>query len=289
MQSFDDLPLRPDDDEPAPRAERGRRAIWAVIAVVLVIAAAAAAFVLFRPAPPSPEPGAAPVTGADVALPAQPEPLPPLGAEAAEVELPPLDLSDPMVRDLLRVLSSRPELATWLATDNLLRHGVAAIDNVARGRTPTSQFRVLAPTEPFATEASAPDRLVVSPRAHARYDSLAQTFASLETRGLSSVYATLRPRMMDAYRELGYPDGNVDAAVERAIVHLLRTPAVEATTAVQSSAVMYTYVDPRLEGLSPAQKQLLRMGPQNVRIVQQKLREIAAALGIPADRLPGAS
>jgi len=37
--------------------------------------------------------------------------------------------------------------------------------------------------------------------------------------------------------------------------------------------------------LSEAQKQLLRMGPENMRVVKQKLRELAAALGIPEDRL----
>jgi hypothetical protein len=50
--------------------------------------------------------------------------------------------------------------------------------------------------------------------------------------------------------------------------------------------VGYAFADPRDEGLTPAQKQLLRMGPGNARIVQAKLREIALALGIPPQRLP---
>ena len=47
----------------------------------------------------------------------------------------------------------------------------------------------------------------------------------------------------------------------------------------------YEYVDPSLESLSSAQKVLMRMGPQNARVVQDKLREIGLALGIPADEL----
>lgn len=46
------------------------------------------------------------------------------------------------------------------------------------------------------------------------------------------------------------------------------------------------FADPDLEALPAAQKQLLRMGPRNVRIIQSSLREIALALGIPAERLP---
>ena len=38
--------------------------------------------------------------------------------------------------------------------------------------------------------------------------------------------------------------------------------------------------------MSAAQKQFFRMGPQNVRAVQGKLRAIAFHLGIPDSRLP---
>jgi hypothetical protein len=38
--------------------------------------------------------------------------------------------------------------------------------------------------------------------------------------------------------------------------------------------------------LSQAQKQLFRMGPKGVRAVQGKVRELAAALGVPESRLP---
>jgi len=51
-------------------------------------------------------------------------------------------------------------------------------------------------------------------------------------------------------------------------------------------AVGYAYADEGLESLNGAQKHLLRMGPRNARLVKDKLREIAAALGIPAERLP---
>ncbi len=43
----------------------------------------------------------------------------------------------------------------------------------------------------------------------------------------------------------------------------------------------YEFVDPALESLSPAQKHLLRMGPDNARLVREKLREIADLLELP--------
>ena len=75
---------------------------------------------------------------------------------------------------------------------------------------------------------------------------------------------------------------------ERAIVEMLRVPVVEGDIELAPSGIVYGFVDPRLEGLSAAQKHLLRMGPQNVRTIHGKLREIADYLAIPAARLPRA-
>jgi hypothetical protein len=110
--------------------------------------------------------------------------------------------------------------------------------------------------------------------------------AALDARGTARLYATLKPRIVDAYRELGHPDGNVDQAVEKAIIELLKTPLVEGDVALASKSVAYEFKDSRLQSLSPIQRQFLRMGPRNVRLIQAKLREIAPYLGIAAESLP---
>jgi hypothetical protein len=47
---------------------------------------------------------------------------------------------------------------------------------------------------------------------------------------------------------------------------------------------MYTFEDPALESLTPGQRHLLRMGPRNTRLIQQKLREMAPYVGIDLGR-----
>ena len=47
---------------------------------------------------------------------------------------------------------------------------------------------------------------------------------------------------------------------------------------VARDVITYTYVDPELEGLDPASRQFLRMGPKNVELVQAKLRAFRGAL-----------
>ena len=69
------------------------------------------------------------------------------------------------------------------------------------------------------------------------------------------------PGSVDGYRELGHPDGNFDQTLERAIIELLKTPVVDGDVALASKSVAYEFADPRLQSLSSAQRQFLRMGP----------------------------
>ena len=283
MQPVDDYPLGPGHGPSAPVPPRRESAwrVWAVT-VLCLIAAAAAAIYLTR-SNRNESTGAQPV--APASQPGVPTARGPLGPAVQPRDLPPLDLTDPVVRELLRGLSSRPELAAWLASDGLIRNIVASVDAVANGTTPSAHLRRLAPAGPFSAEPRGED-FVIDPRSYRRYDGIADTVSTLDADGLARAYVTLRPRLQEAYRELGYPDGNFDDAVERATVRLLQTPVVEQDVDVRPAPVLYQFTDSRLERLAPAQKQLLRMGPRNGRLIQTKLREVAAALRIPVERLP---
>ena len=110
--------------------------------------------------------------------------------------------------------------------------------------------------------------------------------ASIDAAGVARLYATLKPRIEEAHRDLGNPDTPFDRTLERAIVSLLSTPASDGAARLEPQGIGFAYVDPALEGLTAAQKHLLRTGPRNVRIIQSSLRQIALALGIPPERLP---
>lgn len=103
--------------------------------------------------------------------------------------------------------------------------------------------------------------------------------------GAATLYATLKPRIEEAQRDLGSAEP-FDQTLERAIVALLATPAIDGSERLKPKGIGYGYADDRLESLSPAQKQLLRMGPRHARMIKAKLREIALALGIPPAHLP---
>jgi hypothetical protein len=276
MPDVSDFDLLKTADEPPPPSRRSV-GTW-VLAAVLIGAAAIAAWIVFgrRPSPPA---------AATAVQPSRPE-VRPLGGDAAPITLPPLDQSDALVRELVTKLSSSPRIAAWLATDNLIRGFTIAVDNVAGGKSPARQLPMLRPSSGFRILERGGD-VIVDPRSYERYNGLADAAASMDPDGTARLYATLKPRIEEAYRELG--NAPFDRTLERAIVLLLSTPVPDEPIHVVPRGIGYGFADARLEALKGAQKQLLRTGPRNMRVFQTSLRAMALALGIPAERLPGSA
>lgn len=208
----------------------------------------------------------------------------PTASEDSAPDLPPLEASDELVRRTVAGLSSRPELAEWLATEDLARRFVGAVVQVAAGRSPRDELETLEPEGSF--QVREPDTAaVIDPAAYERYDPVAATVASLDTEGTAELYRRLRPLFREAYRDLGFSEGSFDGTLARAVEELLAVPVPEGPVhVVPDGATAYAYRDPALEELSPARKHLLRMGPENIRRVQGKLRELADALELPVIR-----
>jgi hypothetical protein len=203
-----------------------------------------------------------------------------------EAPLPPLDQSDDLVRELVGALSSNPALRTWLGNSNLVRAFAAAVENISLGQTPAANVAFLRPREAYrAVErggANGPE-LVPDPASYRRYDLVTAVFTSIDPQAAADVYRRLHGLVQEAYADLGYPDENVDTALATAFETLLRTPVPATAAALERHLDTYHYVDPGLEALQPAQKQLLRMGPENAARVQDHIRSLAAALDLPVD------
>jgi len=209
-----------------------------------------------------------------------PSPMADSMAPAVEEEpfvLPPLGASDEVVRRLVAGVSSNPQLVRWLVPDELVRRFVEAVVDISRGSSPVPALEVLIPAEPFSVQRSG-DRLLLGPGSQRRYDLLADVFASVDADAAVEVYRRLLPLFREAYEELGYADEPFEEVLARAVGNLLAVEVPERELEVREAVDRYVYVDPRIESLTPAAKHLIRMGPENARRVQEKLREISERL-----------
>jgi phage FluMu protein gp41 len=188
-----------------------------------------------------------------------------------------LATSDAAVRQLVAELSARPELAASLANEDLVRRFVAAVDNIAGGFSPRNQLEFLRPADPFSV-VERDDEVTIAAASYDRYDLVTAVFASLDTAGTATLYRELEPLVDEAYAEISPPGSRFGDRLDAAFDQLLDVSPPVFEPQLERKVLTWVYVDESLEGLTGAQRQLLRLGPDNMAVVQAKLRELKTAL-----------
>lgn len=280
-----DLPLDlsgeegvPPGDEPAERS--GTIAVIVIAALILV----GAGVVLWwwytsRGAGVDGE-GAAetPAAVVDEAAPESPADSEPPAEPAAPAAEPPPDLlgSDSLVREVVGGLSRHAEWVAWLAPEELAISFVRSVGAVAYDEPPQNSLEPLRPEDGFSVVRRG-QRFYPAETSYRRYDLAVEVFDSVDVAGAARAYERLEPLFERAHDELGYPDEFGDT-LELAVTKILSTPMPESPPELRLRVISFEYVDPALEGLNPAQKLLLRLGPENGERVRSKLRELYGAL-----------
>jgi hypothetical protein len=276
---MDDLHL---DDKQGnePKKVRGL-----AIAILVVLAAVVAVYYfVFMKKPGVPAASQAPP--AESVVPAGDEKTPGAGiGEPLAFPAVALGESDPSVRDFAAALSTNPEFAKWLLTKDLVRKFVVAVDNVANGLSPKPHIDFFSPSGQFRVVRTKEGTLV-DEASYSRYNPVVDVVLSVDAVAAARLYRAVKPLLQEAYRDLGYPGVDFEDTLVRAMAELLGTPVVEGPVVLEKKILSYAMTDETLEAFSPAQKQLFRLGPKGVRAVHGKIRELAAALGVPESRLP---
>ena len=214
-----------------------------------------------------------------------PTPQPPPVAEPeslVEGEIPvqpaaTLDASDEPVREALGDAGSSELYNNLLANSDLIQRSTGVIDGMSRGLVLNKILPLPRPTEKFTT-LELDGQSVIDPVSYARYDVYAQAVAELDIAQLTAAFHSFRPLMEQAYAQLGYKAEDFDNSLIRALDQIVATPELQQAIPVKKKEAVYVYVDPALEQLAPLQKQLLRMGPDNLALIKAQANALRTAL-----------
>jgi hypothetical protein len=189
----------------------------------------------------------------------------------------PLDISDGTVKTKLLTLSDYEAFARLLINDALLERFVIMTNTLAEEGIAANNRILVKPEKPFRTYRQA-DKEWIDPASFKRYAPYVEVLESLETASLLQLYREYKPAIEKIFSEIGSPSDNFEEKLEEAIDVLLDTPEVPFPVEVYTDSVMYKFKDSQLERLIAPQKQLLRTGPENMRRIKAKLREIKETL-----------
>jgi hypothetical protein len=192
-------------------------------------------------------------------------------------QLPPLDNSDDFVRDRMLLIKHKPELQTWLNTDDLLRRSASYLDGLARGNTLSNVFPLTAPQGSFAVHKDG-ETIWLNAGNYERYDSTVGVLTSFNMKSMGQLFHFMRPLLENAFAEMGYRPRQMDGIILQAIDNILATPIIVEPIRLTRDSVAYKFADPELEALLPIQKQLLRTGPENTQRLQRQALALKDAL-----------
>jgi len=251
-----------------------------VIGVAALIFVLAAAGVYYLRSRNQPLPAAPSAPAAVAPAPSEPgiaHPLPEGAGNAASATLPDLADSDAPLRDALAELSSADAVKDFLVPQDLIRKIVVTVDNLPRQKVAVEKR----PANPAAGSF-----LVNGDELHAtldqrnfdRYKPMVAVISKLDAKQLGALYIHYYPLFQRSYQNLGYPNGYFNDRLVEVIDDLLATPEPKAPIELVRPNVMYIYADSALEARPAGQKLLIRMGPENAKIIKAKLTELRAVI-----------
>lgn len=280
MSSIDDLPLDTGEhaDTVVERPAASSHGPTAVVVVLLVGALAGAIwYFAVRGTGTAERTAAGPVPAAGAV------PLDEPAAAAVTPELPPLSGMDDLIRQELTRLGTSPALLAWLASDDLVASIVTAVERLAAGDSPARDLGVLRPGQAFTTERHN-GVTVASSASYARYGAIVTAVRAIDPDTLARLVTAWMPRLDEAYRALGHPEGGFDVVLRRAVQVVASTPDVPPDAALVPGVGGLAYANPDYERLPAAQKHLWRMGPDHLQVVRDAARRFGAALPPAASR-----
>lgn len=247
---------------------------WLFVAVAVCAVAAGAYFWQqgAKEAPPVP-PAPAPAPEARPAPQVQ-FPVPQAGDPAS---LPSLEQSDTALRKLLASLFGREAFEKFFSPQDIVRRIVATLDNLPRAKLAQRLMPVRPAAGPMLLAGDAENRSIGAANA-ARYAPYVAMAEAVDAGELVAAYVRHYPLFQQAYRELGYPQGNFNDRLVEVIDHLLAAPEIRGPVRLAQRKVLYEFADPELEARSAGHKMLMRIGAGNAARLKARLREIRGEL-----------
>jgi hypothetical protein len=176
-------------------------------------------------------------------------------------------------------------VSAYVDPDRVIAKIVVTVDNLDRPDLPLKERAVGNVPGQLDVKKSG-GGFVLTPGNFERYRPLIRALKAADARAIVAIYAHYYPLFQQAYRELGYPNGEFNDRLIQVIDHLMQAPDIKAHIYLTRPKVLYEFVDEDLEERSAGHKLLIRLGTENEGIVKGKLNEIRHVL-VPEKEKPG--
>jgi hypothetical protein len=188
-----------------------------------------------------------------------------------------LENADPLLNEQVGLLFPGERVWDSSAASELVSKFVGFIYALAEGDIDYRMLPLQSPKERFSVSNNG-DEIYLKVESYQRYSQYAEAFAELDVERAIAVYKFFWPMLDQLFQQYGEPEKTLHGELLESLDLLLAAPELDKPPRLIRPTVYYQFADPRLEALPGAQKQLVRMGPENTRLIKNKLRSLLDAL-----------
>ncbi len=169
-------------------------------------------------------------------------------------------------------------LKEWFLTKNVIKKFIVIINDLSQNQLLYKHRTFLKPPAKITVKIDAKG-LYLAKQSYSRYNPLATAIEAIDVQTGLDLYIVFKPLFEKVYKEFSYPPQyRLDDIFLKAAANVIDAPIVTSRIALVKHTISYKYADKKLESLNDVEKLMIRMGPENTKKIQAKLRQLVEAV-----------
>ena len=189
-----------------------------------------------------------------------------------------LGKSDDSFRKALVKVSAN--LLDWFNVKDVIRKYILIINDLSQSQILYKHRKFLKMPQAMVVKNDL-QGLYMEKTSYSRYDRLANAVDAINVQKGLSLYLAFRPLFKQVYDEFSYPeDYRLEDIFMKAAASVIEAPIITGRVSLLRHSMRYKFADKKLEALNDVEKQMIRMGPENTKKIQNKLRQLVEAMSV---------
>ena len=187
-----------------------------------------------------------------------------------------LENSDESFR--VAIKSASENLLEWFLTKDVIKKFIVLSNDLSQKQILNKHRTFLKPPGRIIVKMDAKG-LYLAEQSYRRYEPLANAIEAIDLQTGLDLYIVFKPLFEKVYKEFSYPaQYRLDDIFLKAAANVIEAPVVTNRIALVKQTISYKFVDKKLESLNDVEKLMIRMGPENTKKIQAKLRKLVEAV-----------
>jgi hypothetical protein len=169
-------------------------------------------------------------------------------------------------------------LVGWFKTKGMVKKFIVLVNDFSQKQIPFKHRAFIKPPGKIKVLKDAKG-LYLAKESYKRFDFLVDAITAINLQKSVDLYTVFKPLFEKVYQQFSYPTQyKLDDIFLKAAANVIEAPVIKDRIYLLKHTVSYKFVKKEYEALSDVEKLMIRMGPENTKKIQAKLRKLVESI-----------